>query len=159
MPDLGFELEEIARLIKLVEQRGLSELIVEEADRRVVIRGVGYQRKQSGAAAAAPAPSGAPLLQAEAPHIHFDEPAPPEERISVVSPMVGVFYRSPSPDAAPYVEVGDRVEVGQTIGMIEAMKVFSEVPSDHAGRVAELAAENGQLVKTNEPILYLLPDS
>jgi acetyl-CoA carboxylase biotin carboxyl carrier protein len=158
MADLGFELEEIARLIKLVEQRGLSELVVEEADRRVVIRGVGYQRKQATVAAPTSAASSAPAVYAESIVLPVYEAPVVEERVAVVSPMVGVFYRSPSPDAAPYVEVGDHVEVAQTIGMIEAMKVFSEVPSEHAGRVAEVAAENGQLVKTNEPILYLIPD-
>jgi acetyl-CoA carboxylase biotin carboxyl carrier protein len=71
--------------------------------------------------------------------------------------MGGVFYRSPSPDTAPYVEVGDRVEVGQTIGIIEAMKVFSEVPSEHAGTVLELAAKNGSLVRQGDPLIYLKP--
>jgi acetyl-CoA carboxylase biotin carboxyl carrier protein len=167
MADLGFELEEIARLIKLVEQRGLAELIVEDADRRIVIRGVGYGRQQR---AAAPAPAQTPGTTADATTDattgagaefatpDLDELFPEEKGVAVLSPMVGVFYRSAGPDTAPYVEVGDHVEVGQTIGMIEAMKVFSEVPSDHAGTVSGIAAENGQLVKSNEPILYLIPD-
>jgi acetyl-CoA carboxylase biotin carboxyl carrier protein len=161
MSDLGFDLVEIARLIKLVEQRGLSELIVEEDDRRIVIRGVGYKRREQ--TVAAPAPSVASGTGAEhaapyAAHVPAEEPAPAENRVPVLSPMVGVFYRSSGPDAAPYVEVGDHVEAGQTIGMIEAMKVFSEVPSDHAGRVAEIVAENGQLVRANDPILFVIPD-
>ena len=156
MPDLGFELEEISRLIKLVEKRGLSELILEEADRQIVIRGLGYRREGRVAVAATQA--------AEAPAVAYVESlepavveAPVERRVPVVSPMVGVFYRSAGPDTAPYAEVGDHVEAGQTIGMIEAMKVFSEVPSDQAGRVAEIVVVNGQLVKPNEPILYLIP--
>lgn len=157
MPDLGFELSEISRLIKLVEQRGLSELIVEEGDRRIVIRGVGYRRDRHAVVAVpqSEALSGYPAGPLE---IAREEAPKVETRIPVVSPMVGVFYRSGGPDTAPFVEVGDRVEVGQTVGLIEAMKVFSEVPSEHAGRVAEIVAENGQLVRPNEALLYLLPD-
>jgi acetyl-CoA carboxylase biotin carboxyl carrier protein len=159
MTDLGFELEEIARLIKLVEQRGLSELIVEEEGRRIVIRGAGYKPTQSMKliapspdAVAAEPQSQVPQLQIPAP---VDAPAPIENRIPLSSPTVGVFYRAAGPDTAPYVEVGDRVEEGQTIGMLEAMKVFSEILAEHAGVVAEIVAHNGQLVKTNEPLIYL----
>lgn len=154
MSDLGFELEEIARLIKLVEQRGLSELIVEDGDRRVVIRGEGYRRphraQAMAAEATAPAEHGLAHSGVETPRVEADVP--------VLSPMVGIFYRSPGPDTAPYVDVGDHVEVGQIIGMIEAMKVFSEVPSDHAGKITRIVPENGELVKANDPILYLIPD-
>jgi acetyl-CoA carboxylase biotin carboxyl carrier protein len=161
MTDLGFELEEIAQLIKMVEQRGLSELIVEEGDRSVIIRGIGYRRHGTPANAVqvlAPAVADG-YTEGEAAVAVAEAPAAVDHRVPVASPMVGVFYRSAAPDTAPYVEIGDRVEVGQTVGMIEAMKVFSEIPSDHAGRVAEIVAHNGQLVKPQEPLLYLIPDS
>ena len=68
---------------------------------------------------------------------------------------MGVFYRSPSPGAPAFVEVGEPVEVGQPIGMIEAMKVFSEVLSEHAGLVKALVAENGTLVQPGDPLVTL----
>jgi acetyl-CoA carboxylase biotin carboxyl carrier protein len=161
MTDLGFEWDEVVRLIKLVETRGLSELVVEEEGRRIVIRGAGY----------APDRATTPQTFGEhPPNVAYSElpvdlePLPAEahlavsRRIAVEAPMVGVFYRASGPDTAPYVEVGDHVEVGQTIGMLEAMKVFSEIESEHAGRVVEVLAQNGQLVKAHEPIMYLAPD-
>ncbi len=73
----------------------------------------------------------------------------------VVAPMVGIYYHSPTPEDPPFVKVGDIIRIGQTIGLIEAMKVFSEVPSEAAGRVIEMAAENGTLVQLGQPLFYL----
>ena len=89
------------------------------------------------AASAAPAISSAPALT----------PLP--------SPMVGVFYHSPSPGEPNFVEIGDRVERGQTIGLIEAMKVFNEITAEASGIVAEIPAGNGQLVETGMPLMLL----
>ena len=77
--------------------------------------------------------------------------------VALESPMVGVYYRSPTPDDPPFVNVGDTIKVGQTVGLIEAMKVYSELPSDVSGRVVRLAAENGALVQQGEPLLYVEP--
>ena len=71
--------------------------------------------------------------------------------------MVGVYYRSPSPDDPPFVSVGDHIKVGQPIGLIEAMKVYSELPSEVAGRVVEIAAQNGKLVQQGQAILFVEP--
>jgi len=73
--------------------------------------------------------------------------------------MVGVFFRAPAPNERPYVEVGDRVEAGQTIGIIEAMKVFSEIPSPHSGIVDEIVVEDRDLVKAGQVLMYLRPPS
>ncbi|MCC6731103.1 MAG: acetyl-CoA carboxylase biotin carboxyl carrier protein [Chthonomonadales bacterium] len=157
MTDSGIELDHIVRLIRLVETRGLAELIVEDGDWTVRIRGAAYRPRRARlaqapaepAAQAGAGPSGTPTPA---------EPAPEPEgngRTAIEAPMVGIFFRSASPDDPPFVEVGDRVEVGQTIGLIEAMKVFSEIPSDYAGVVAAIAAANGQLVKEGEPLVYL----
>jgi acetyl-CoA carboxylase biotin carboxyl carrier protein len=72
--------------------------------------------------------------------------------------MTGVFYRSARPDSPPFVEIGDHVEIGQTIGLVEAMKVFSEIPAEQAGIVVEIPSRSGQLVREGEPLLYLKPD-
>jgi acetyl-CoA carboxylase biotin carboxyl carrier protein len=72
--------------------------------------------------------------------------------------MTGVFYRSAGPDAPPFVEPEDLVEEGQAIGIIEAMKVFSEIPADRAGRIVEILAPDGQLVSQDDPLMLLDPE-
>ena len=76
---------------------------------------------------------------------------------AVCSPMVGMFYRAPSPDAPPYVEEGDVVSSGQTVCIIEAMKIMNEIPSDIKGRVARILVENGNPVEYNTPLFLLEP--
>jgi acetyl-CoA carboxylase biotin carboxyl carrier protein len=78
--------------------------------------------------------------------------------VELCAPMTGVFYRATSPDAAPYVEVGDFVEEGQTVCLIEAMKVFNEVPAERSGRVVEICASNGQLVEQGAVLFRLKPE-
>jgi acetyl-CoA carboxylase biotin carboxyl carrier protein len=156
MAELGFEIEDIERLIVLVEQYKLGELVVQDQENRLVIRGAGFVKRQRVAEPNAVqlesrislTPSG------EA----FQETFEPENRIALVSPMVGVFFRASGPDSPPYVEVGDHVEVGQTIGVMEAMKVFSEIPAECAGTVLEIPAQNGQLVRPGDPLVFLMPD-
>ena len=77
--------------------------------------------------------------------------------IALESPMVGVFYLSLSPDDPPFVAVGDSVKVGQTIGLIEAMKVYSEVPSEVSGRVVKLPVASGKLVQQGQALIYVEP--
>ena len=75
----------------------------------------------------------------------------------VVSPMVGTFYRSPAPDADPYLEVGNQVEVGQTVCIIEAMKLMNEIESEVRGRVARILVENGQPVEFGQTLFLIDP--
>ena len=75
----------------------------------------------------------------------------------ICSPMVGTFYRSPSPDSAPFVQVGDEVEPGQTLCIIEAMKLMNEIEAEQRGRIAKVLAENGQPVEFGQPLFLLEP--
>jgi len=91
-------------------------------------------------------------------------PTPPPESepqglIEVTAPMTGVFYRAPAPDAPPYVEVGSIVEKGQTLCLIEAMKVFNEIPSPVSGQVVEILAQNGALVRQGERLFRIRPST
>jgi acetyl-CoA carboxylase biotin carboxyl carrier protein len=148
MPESGLDLQAIARLIELVENHGLEELSVEDEGLRIVVRQDAPQVRQPPVDAAPPA--GASLQAAS---------APPQVRDAIASPMVGVFYRAPGPDEPAYVEVGQHIDIGQTIGVIEAMKVFSEVPADRAGVCIEIVAQSGQLVQAGAPLLYLSPEA
>ncbi|MEP6754368.1 MAG: biotin/lipoyl-containing protein [Chthonomonadales bacterium] len=164
MAEFGFEIEDIARLIALTETHDLAELELEDGDTKVVIRGSSYRHKNSGPTHLIAAATDHPMKAIAPPPGRPSSNGaraiaePPSNRIALTSPMVGVFYRAPGPDSPNFVVVGDQVEIGQTVGMIEAMKVFSEIPSEFAGKVIELPAQNNQLVRTGEPLIYLTPN-
>jgi acetyl-CoA carboxylase biotin carboxyl carrier protein len=76
---------------------------------------------------------------------------------TILSPLVGIFYRAASPDSPPFVEIGDSVEAGQTIGVVEAMKVFNEIITECPGVVAAIPTGNGELVQADQPLVILSP--
>lgn len=139
----GGWLEAVHRLLRLVDSYGLAELVVEEDGLKVTIRGGETgQSPEPLLLSGTPAPASSRTIEESPLH-------------AVVSPMTGVFYRSASPDAPPFVEPGDRVEEGQVIGLIEAMKVFSEIPADRSGRVAKVLVPDGQLVSQGDTLMLL----
>ena len=101
-----------------------------------------------------PAPAAASPVEARRPVVAGRDAGP---TLIVVAPLTGLFYISPSPGAAPYVQVGGEVAVGQVIGLIEAMKLFNEIKSDVAGRVVRIHAETGALVKAKQPLIEVEP--
>ena len=88
---------------------------------------------------------------------HVDVPVPHKHFIDMKASLTGVYYASPTPTANPFVKIGDIVQVGQTVALIEAMKVFSEIPSDVAGRVIAIKAQNGDVVKKGDVLLQVEP--
>jgi acetyl-CoA carboxylase biotin carboxyl carrier protein len=158
MAILGFELEEIARMLALLETRGLDELVIQEENRYLRIRGMRWTKSgRARRADLAGAPLSAPRsAAAQRRAISTEKPQElPSNQIALVSPMVGVFYRAEKPDAPPLVDVGQHVSIGQSIGIIEAMKIFSEVPAEHAGRIVAIPAPDGQLVQAGSPLVIL----
>jgi acetyl-CoA carboxylase biotin carboxyl carrier protein len=155
--DASISLEELQALIDLVETHGLTELSVEEEGVRVTLRtgqpaASAPTTAQEVPVAAAPPPAGT----APAPTV----PTAAEDTahyVAIRSPMAGVFYRRPRPDDPPYVEEGDTVEEGQPVGLIEAMKIFSEVLADTRGRVAAIPAQNGAMVQEGSVLVLLEP--
>lgn len=148
------EVETIARLMELAARYGLEELEVEESGFKVTLYAESpYASDEDQPEAAA---GRAYLWQ---PPLWPDAAAQKgaDNRHAVAAPLTGTFYRSESPDAPPLVDVGDTVEEGQKIGLIEAMKVFSEVVADRAGVIAEFAVQNGRLVQRDEVLLYIEP--
>ena len=109
----------------------------------------------------APPPATGPALEATTPTVADDAPieaAPAVEDLKeIVSPMVGTFYRSPAPDAPPYVEVGDTVSSGQTLCILEAMKLMNELESEFSGTVREVCVENGEPVEYGQVLFRVAP--
>ena len=143
---------------RLVSESGVAELEITEGEDRVRIvnrTSAPAQPVQSTIAIAPQPQAAAPAAAAPA-----AQPAPaaapaPSAALSITSPMVGTFYRAPSPGAAPFIEVGDHVKKGQVIGIIEAMKLLNEVEADQDGVVKAFAAENGQPVEFGQPLVIL----
>ena len=147
------DLRKLKKLIDLVQESGISELEVTEGEEKVRIA------KQLTAApvahqvyAAAPVAHAAPA--AAAPAAEPSAPALPEGHV-VKSPMVGTFYRASSPDAKAFVEVGDSVKQGQTLCIVEAMKLLNEIEADASGVVKAILVENGQPVEFGEPLFVI----
>jgi oxaloacetate decarboxylase (Na+ extruding) subunit alpha len=143
------EARRVRRLVRLLEESDAGELTVEEDGVRITVR-----RRESGPSQQQPllvAPAAAPGRAPDRPV------APPSDVVLVESPMVGNFYRSSSPDADPFVEEGDRVEVGQVLCILEAMKLFNEFKSDHAGTVRKVLVDDAQPVEFGQPLFELAP--
>ena len=153
-----FKFEEICELIQLVGSSGVANVEVEHAGSRVRIEG----RTQVVAAPAAPpvaaAPPG-PQLVSEVSNAPETGAAIPEDDDlhPVSSPIVGTFYRAPNPDADPYVKVGDFVEQGQTLCIVEAMKLMNEIEADISGTVVKVLPENAQPVEYGESLFMVRP--
>jgi len=156
------DLRKLKKLIDLVEESGIAELEITEGEEKVkIVKGGGLSMVQAAAAAhtatAAPAPASASPA-APAPAAGAPAPAEPpsgQEGHVVKAPMVGTFYRTPSPDAKPFVEVGQTVKEGQTICIIEAMKLMNEIETDASGVVKAILVENGQPVEYGQPLFIL----
>ena len=149
----GFEVSEIRRLIRLVQRTGIGELELSSGGRTVRIATfAGTAGLAAPVVAAVGAPSGKTAGAAGAPG-----DSSLEGMIAVTSPMVGTFYRAPAPDADPYVEVGAVVDVGQTLCIIEAMKLMNEIESEARGRVVKILAENAQPVEFGQKLFLLEP--
>lgn len=149
------DLRKLKKLIDLVEESGIAELELTEDGEKVRIS---RNFTASGHQYSAP-----PVHYAAAPHAQAAQPvavtaaeAPAVETgHAVKSPMVGTFYRASSPDAKPFVEVGDTVAVGDTLCIIEAMKLLNEIESDKAGVVKKILVDNGLAVEYGEPLFII----
>lgn len=155
------DIRKIKKLIELVEESGIAELEITEGEESVRINrysaapiaAAPFGAAPFAAAPVAPAPAAiAPAADAQ--------PAPIETAIAgaghqVCSPMVGTFYRAASPDAKPFVEVGDTVQEGDTLCIVEAMKMMNQIPSDKAGVVAAILVNDSSAVEFDQPLFVI----
>ncbi|HWV35485.1 MAG TPA: biotin/lipoyl-containing protein [Thermomicrobiales bacterium] len=132
----------VRELISLMSHGGISELDLSTADMTIRLRG------NHGVA------GGAPVMIPEGSFTTRTTEPEPAGHV-VTAPMIGTYYASPSPGEAPFVQIGDEVEVGQVIGIIEAMKIMNEIISDRSGVVAEVMVENAQAVEYGSPLIRL----
>jgi acetyl-CoA carboxylase biotin carboxyl carrier protein len=152
------DLRKLKTLIDLVSESGISELEVNEGEDRVRIVNAGSPAPAGQVVYANPAPvqamQAAPAASAPAPAAAIEAPAA-ETGFVAKSPMVGTFYRAPNPESPNFVNIGDTVKVGQTLCIIEAMKLLNEIESEHAGVVKEILCENGQGVEFDQPLFII----
>src|SRR3954449_12222129 len=141
---LGDLTETVRSLAELMTEHGLTKLDLKLG--QVTIR----MRSGSEVDSSSPPPTALPTAQIMAPA------APVEEGYFVTAPMIGTYYLAPAPGEAPFVKIGDRVEVGQVVGIIEAMKIMNEISSDRAGIVKELLVSNAQAVEYGSPLIRLV---
>lgn len=146
------DIRKIKKLIELIEDSDIAEIEIHEGEESVRL-----SRTSSAAPVYAPAPAAAPQAIA-APAASAEPAAEVVEEITghvVNSPMVGTFYRSASPGAKPFVEVGQKVSSGETLCIIEAMKILNQIESDASGTVTKVLVENGQPVEYNQPLFVI----
>lgn len=179
---MPLDLNELRELLAAIDQTEISELTLKSADFELTVRrgtrvdGQLYaiDPSQVGQAIAAVSPAAAPIAlpppaslppetrAAEPPASPPAQSAPPPMNdrrwVEITSPMVGTFYRAPSPDEAPFVDAGDRVQVGQTVCIIEAMKLMNEIEAEVAGEIVEILVQNGQPVEYGQPLMRVNPN-
>ncbi|OEE43610.1 acetyl-CoA carboxylase biotin carboxyl carrier protein [Vibrio anguillarum] len=153
------DIRKIKKLIELVEESGISELEISEGEESVRIsrNTAPVQMAQMHYAAPAPAQQAAPVAApapAPAPTAEAAAPVAPKGH-QVLSPMVGTFYRSPSPDSKAFIEVGQSVSVGDTLCIVEAMKMMNQIEADKAGIVTAILLEDGQTVEFDQPLVVI----
>jgi acetyl-CoA carboxylase biotin carboxyl carrier protein len=147
-------IEWVKSLVQIMNQNGIAELSVEEDGRKVRLRKTAEPARAFAPAAAAPP---APLASAPAAPAALEPGAveAPSDVVEVRSPMVGTFYRSPSPEAEPFVEVGDAVTPETTLCIIEAMKVMNEIKAEMEGTIQSILVANGEAVEYGQPLFLI----
>ena len=159
---MSLSYEDVAEILKIIDSSSCDEFIVETGDIKLVVRrnaAPGHVAPVAERAGSAPAIAAPPRPRADA---AAAQPATTRQaaaagQIEVTAPMVGTFYRAPSPDAPPFVEIGTLVEPGQPLCIIEVMKLFTTINSECAGRVVQIGAETGDLVEYGRTLFIIEP--
>ena len=145
-------LDEVERLVGLLRESGVGEISVKQGDVEISVKARVAAEAPQGRTEAQPAHENQTDLDAAS-------SAEMDGLHAVRSPLVGTFYRAPAPGEESYVEVGDTVRAGQTLCIVEAMKLMNEIPADVSGEVVEVLVENAEGVEYDQPIFYLRPET
>ncbi|GAB3281889.1 acetyl-CoA carboxylase biotin carboxyl carrier protein [Parahaliea aestuarii] len=155
------DIRKVKKLIELLEESNIDEIEIKEGEESVrisrnsgqqMIAPPGYAMHPAPMPAAAPPPSPAPAAAAEP----AADAAPVPSGHIVTSPMVGTFYRSPTPTAAPFAEVGQTVKAGDVLCIVEAMKMMNQIEADKSGTIGEILVENGEPVEFEQPLFTIV---
>lgn len=148
---IDLDLEQVRALVKIASEADITELSVESPTLKVSIKKAPAGRLEVHAVSNPTSAPSSSAASASGSH------APARTPAAITAPMVGTFYRAAAPDAPPLVQEGDKVEAGQTVCIIEAMKLFNEIQSEVSGRVAKVLAENGAPVEYGQPLFLIEP--
>ena len=147
---MKFDTDYIEKLAEIIEAKGLTEISLEDGNQAITVRRELYTAGAPVVAAPAAAPAAQPVqTPAAAPKQETKKGQP------VTSPMVGTFYKASSPDAKPFVEVGQTVSKGDVVCIVEAMKLMNEIESEFSGKVVEICVEDGQPVEFGQVLMYI----
>ncbi len=149
-------LKEIKEILALMHENGLSEIEIEREGLKLKLKKSALENQMSGQSPAHYAVESLPAPRAVNPSLAVPAPTPSTHK-EIKSPMVGTFYRSPSPEAAPFVEVGHVVEIGQVVCIVEAMKLMNEIKSEVRGKVIEVTVENAEPVEFGQTLFTVEP--
>jgi acetyl-CoA carboxylase biotin carboxyl carrier protein len=142
LEEAGVDMQELKDIIRLLKDEGLTEITVADGDQRVTVKRVLHVEAPH---LGSPDPAGAPPTAAQ-------EPALSEREFHLTAPLVGTFYRRPSPEDDPFVAAGDLVQAGDTVCIIEAMKVMNEIKAEEPGRVRQVLLDDGAVVEFGQPL-------
>jgi acetyl-CoA carboxylase biotin carboxyl carrier protein len=147
-----FDVKKVTKLIELMKEHDLSEIDLKQGDTAVRL-------KRGGDVVMAPAAAPAVARPASGAAAAEVVPAADDKMLVITSPMVGTFYRASSPEAAPFAKVGDRIGPEKTVCIVEAMKVFNEIPAGVSGQVVAILVENGAPVEFGQPLIKVDPEA
>ena len=152
---MKFDIEYIEKIAKIIDETSLTEISLEDGDQAITIR----KDVVTATPVVAAAPAPVAIAPAAQPAVTISEPTPAKEEVkrgkALTSPMVGTFYKAPSPDAKPFVEVGQTVAQGDVVCIVEAMKLMNEIESEFSGKVVEICVEDGQPVEFGQVLMYI----
>ncbi|HIX54835.1 MAG TPA: acetyl-CoA carboxylase biotin carboxyl carrier protein [Candidatus Sphingobacterium stercoripullorum] len=155
---MSMNIKEIQELITFVSNSGVNQVSIEEKDFKITIKANQETTVIQAPVAAAPAAAPQPVVQAAAQSAEAPEAAPADANlITVRSPMIGTFYKSPSPDKPAFVNVGDDIAPGQVICIVEAMKLFNEIESEVSGKIVKVLVEDAAPVEYDQPLFLVDP--
>ena len=155
---MSMNIKEIQELITFVSNSGVNQVSIEEKDFKITIKANQETTVIQAPVAAAPAAAPQPVVQAAAQSAEAPEAAPADANlITVRSPMIGTFYKSPSPDKPAFVNVGDEIAPGKVICIVEAMKLFNEIESEVSGKIVKVLVEDAAPVEYDQPLFLVDP--
>lgn len=151
---MKFETDYIEKLAKVLADTGLTEISLEDGEQAITLRKDVIVASAPQVVAAAPVQGAAPAVSAPA-QSSTEAKDTAKSGTPVTSPMVGTFYKAPSPDAAAFVAVGDNIKTGDVVCIVEAMKMMNEIKAEVSGKVVEICVEDGQPVEFGQVLMYV----